>query len=91
LKVKFERRIKMFDRSSAKFSQLIIDGKPYNRKKYGEDGWGNGGKCHDCGAKEGEYHVIGCDVERCPKCGMQLISCDCLGDADHYDLAGNIE
>lgn len=33
--------------------------------------------CHDCGAKEGEIHQEGCDMERCPKCLGQLISCDC--------------
>lgn len=34
-------------------------------------------KCHDCGVKEGEIHDLGCDMERCPFCGGQLISCDC--------------
>lgn len=32
--------------------------------------------CHDCGCKEGELHQVGCDMERCYKCGGQLISCD---------------
>jgi len=34
-------------------------------------------KCHDCGVEEGELHKEGCDMETCPKCGGQLISCDC--------------
>jgi hypothetical protein len=33
--------------------------------------------CHDCGVKEGQVHGYGCDMEQCPFCGTQLISCDC--------------
>ncbi len=34
--------------------------------------------CHDCGTKEGQLHILGCDMERCPFCGNQLISCQCV-------------
>jgi len=40
--------------------------------------------CHDCGAKQGELHTPGCDVEQCPECGTQLLSCDC--DIDWGDV-----
>jgi hypothetical protein len=35
------------------------------------------GRCHDCGIMHGGIHHWGCDVERCPKCGLQLIGCNC--------------
>lgn len=35
-------------------------------------------KCHDCDVEPGQFHEPGCDVERCPYCGRQLISCGCL-------------
>ncbi len=36
-------------------------------------------RCHDCNIvnAKGNFHHLGCDVERCPKCGFQLIGCDC--------------
>lgn len=49
----------------------IIDGEKYEALKQGEDG--NDGVCHDCNAHPGEYHHQGCDNERCPKCGGQMI------------------
>jgi hypothetical protein len=42
--------------------------------------------CHDCSVKEGEIHSYGCDMERCPFCSYQLISCSCS-----YKLLGLID
>lgn len=35
--------------------------------------------CGDCGAEPGELHAMECDLEVCPCCGGQLISCGCRG------------
>lgn len=60
--------------------QIITDleGASYSREKVGDEGWyAEGQRCGDCGALFGHYHHYGCDVEKCPKCRKQLISCDC--------------
>jgi hypothetical protein len=33
--------------------------------------------CSDCAVKLGEFHDPGCDMERCPVCLRQRISCGC--------------
>ena len=42
-------------------------------------------RCHDCNVAVGQYHHIGCDMEQCPICHMQLISCYCGEDEDKKD------
>ncbi len=42
-----------------------------------------GERCHDCNVTEGGYHHPNCDIERCPRCGGQLISCGCLDEKEY--------
>lgn len=65
-----------------------INGEIYPRIKYGDEEYGYGlrhtrERCGDCTVKIGEYHVPGCDIEQCPKCKGQSISCGC--DDLEYD------
>ena len=52
----------------------------FKRIRYGAEGIDveAGQQCHDCDIKKGQLHVPGCDMERCPRCGSQLISCGCF-------------
>lgn len=58
---------------------------PFDRIPHGkEKTWGRTkitNPCHDCGALHGQYHVPGCDMEQCPACGGQSISCGCIHKA----------
>ena len=62
------------------------DGKRHAPIKYGNEVYPDGWKpevdqrCHDCNCKQQHYHHPGCDVERCPACSGQLISCGCLAE-----------
>jgi hypothetical protein len=56
------------------------NGKEFERIRYGTEDhdWGaNNHPCGDCGVEKSEFHAPGCDVERCPSCGGQMIGCDC--------------
>lgn len=69
---------KMLQADGCTWEYAVSKGRVRKRIKFGEEDlfWGEG-RCGDCGAKEGHYHHCGCDIERCPFCGGQLISCSC--------------
>lgn len=65
-------------------TSLVIEGQLYERIRYGSskewvevDTDYSAHLCHDCSVAKGQIHLLDCDVEKCPKCGGQLISCGC--------------
>lgn len=68
--------------NGCKFTHIKIDKKNYKRSL---ESW-NQKRCGDCGAKVGFPHHYNCDVERCPKCKGQLISCECNTERLMYNI-----
>jgi hypothetical protein len=61
----------------------VLNGKAVPRIRYGneQDDWkADSVACHDCRVIKGEFHVPTCDVEECPVCHGQMLSCDCPFD-----------
>ncbi len=46
-------------------------------KVYARVPYNGEGHCHDCAVATGQLHHPGCDMERCPKCNGQALSCGC--------------
>ena len=66
------------------FAEVVKNGKVVGyvkRLKYGEyDGDDTDFRCHDCGANIGEFHSSGCDWERDPVEGGQMLSSEAIGN-----------
>jgi hypothetical protein len=53
----------------------VLQPVPYDPKKLPLPQWF---RCPDCNIVPGGRHHANCDQEHCPKCGGQLISCECF-------------
>lgn len=66
--------------------EYLIRGKLYTPIPYGEEDYIKenllddneySSTCGDCGCHLGEIHLSSCDIELCPCCGDQMLSCNC--------------
>src|SRR5690348_15987816 len=42
-------------------------------------------RCGDCGVGPGGFHHPGCDLQQCPRCRRQLITCGCAFDEHRFE------
>jgi hypothetical protein len=78
-------QLEMHDVDSCTGTHWMIGGKAYQRIVAGPKGdqWPlRDGRCHDCNVAPGGFHHPGCDAERCPRCGLQAITCTCPYDEE---------
>jgi hypothetical protein len=67
-------------------TQFIINSQEFDRCAYGAHADDlDFPTCDDCGVRRGKLHQLGCDLEPCPRCDGQAISCDCFYDDDYKE------
>jgi hypothetical protein len=69
--------VNAFHRKGHRFHMVPFGDEPNGRT--------SGDQCGDCGVNRGGWHHPGCDLQQCPACGRQLISCGCWFDEDGPD------
>ena len=74
-------------RAAQEITTYEIGGREFARIRFGHERppVDLGIACHDCAVVPGEYHVPGCDVERCPACRLQAIACPCTGELEQAE------
>lgn len=76
----------MTEAASCAITALHLDGVRTEMIPWGREArWTATSCCDECGVPPGGFHHLGCDVQRCPLCGGQMMSCGCHFDEDGTD------
>jgi hypothetical protein len=70
---------------SCSVEALHVNGRRFQLGRHGSEGdlfTSLSPRCSDCGVERGGLHHLGCDLQRCPRCRGQLLSCGCRFDED---------
>ncbi len=80
-------RLEMHIAASCTIDALHRRGRHIAMIPYGEEpDWPvHSERCGDCGTKRGGFHHPGCDIQACPVCFGQMLSCGCRFDEDDSD------
>lgn len=76
----------MLEAATCRVDAFIIRGERFDRIRQTGAPIGRGGRCGDCGIQRQGFHHYGCDLEPCPRCRRQLLSCGCGDDPEHDDV-----
>ena len=75
----------MRDAESCGGPLIQVAGRVYERVRFGQESgnrWEEFDFCPECGVSHGGLHHPGCDIEECPRCRTQYLSCGCGGEDD---------
>jgi hypothetical protein len=65
-------------------THYLVDGVPFPRIRFGDAGGDEHREsdetCIGCYVRKGQFHVVGCDAERCPRCEGHAVGCLCFAD-----------
>ena len=64
------------------YDHVVLNGAEYQRVRVVESPYHEGEPNCECGCEIGETHHAGCDLEDCPRCGGQFLSCLMSGEND---------
>ena len=78
--------LEMNEAGSCVVDEFLIRGERFARIRQVSPPVGPNGRCGECGIQRMGFHHFGCDMEPCPKCRRQLLSCGCGDHPDDEDI-----